>query len=126
MATDDSLLRADVLVCDCSGVALEYALGTERPVIFIDVPVKIQNERFEELGIEPVELALRPLMGVIVPTSELDTLPERVEEMLAARDEYRDRLAELRAAHVYHFGQSSAVGADHIAGLLETGGDAQA
>ena len=31
VATDDSLLAADLLLCDLSGVALEYAFGTERP-----------------------------------------------------------------------------------------------
>ena len=31
VATHDSLLRADVLICDCSGVALEYALVLNAP-----------------------------------------------------------------------------------------------
>ncbi len=49
MTTDDSLLRADVLICDISGIALEYVFGTERPVLFLDVPLKIHNPRFKEL-----------------------------------------------------------------------------
>ena len=37
VATNDSLIESDLLICDCSGVALEYALGTERPVLYVDV-----------------------------------------------------------------------------------------
>ena len=54
VSTDDSLLKSDVLICDCSGIALEYASGTQRPVLFVDVPLKIKNEKFEELGMEPL------------------------------------------------------------------------
>ena len=75
MATDDSLLKADVLISDCSGVTLEYACGTERPVIFLEVPYKIKNERYEELGMEPLELSLMTKIGQKVPPGKLDTLP---------------------------------------------------
>jgi len=51
VATDQSLLKADIMICDCSGVALEYAFGTERPVLFLDVPIKIRNDKYRELGI---------------------------------------------------------------------------
>ena len=67
IATDDSLLKSDVLICDCSGVALEYAFGTERPVLFLDVPYKIQNEKYEELDMQPLEVAMRAKVGVIIP-----------------------------------------------------------
>lgn len=36
----DSYLKADLMVSDWSGVALEYSFATERPVVFIDAPEK--------------------------------------------------------------------------------------
>ena len=117
VATDDSLLRADVLISDYSGVVLEYAFGTERPVLFLDVPPKVQNQRFKELGIEPLELSLRPELGVIISPNKLETVPQVISGLIANRLTYKKRIAELRKRHVYAFGHSSEIGAQHILNL---------
>lgn len=117
VATDDSLLQAEVLISDCSGVSLEYAFGTERPVLFLDVPVKIKNHRFRESAIEPLELSLRTEIGVIVPLEKLDTVPQVISELSVNSAVYKSRMAELRKQNVYAFGHSSEVGAQHISDL---------
>ncbi|MBI2174516.1 MAG: CDP-glycerol glycerophosphotransferase family protein [Candidatus Omnitrophica bacterium] len=117
VATDDSLLRADVLICDCSGVALEYAFGTERPVLFLDVPLKINNPRFKELGIEPLELSLRSEIGVIVSPEQLDSVPEAISRLMTDSSVYKKRLAQLRGKYVFNFGRSSEIGAQYIMDL---------
>ncbi|MEE8566534.1 MAG: CDP-glycerol glycerophosphotransferase family protein [Candidatus Bipolaricaulota bacterium] len=114
VADDDSLLRANVLICDCSGVALEYSFGTERPVLFLDVPIKIRNPRFEELGTTPLELSLRLEIGVIVSPEKLDTVPEVISNLITNSATYRKRIAELREQNVYAFGRSSEIGAQCI------------
>ncbi len=118
VATDDSLLRADVLISDYSGITLEYAFGTERPVLYLDVPPKVKNEQFGELGIEPLELALRKELGVVVSPQKLETIPAVISDLMAARDDYKDRIARLRKENLYAFGRSSEVGARHILELL--------
>ena len=42
--------ESDVMVSDWSGVVYEFAFGVERPVVFIDSPVKVNNERYAEWG----------------------------------------------------------------------------
>src|SRR3989338_831077 len=96
VATDDSLLKADVLICDCSGVALEYALGTERPVLFIKAPLKIRNKRFNETGIPPLEVALRSEIGVLVSPEMVDSIPQAISDLIEKRISYQKRLAKLR------------------------------
>ncbi len=118
VATDDSLLQADVLICDCSGVSLEYAFGTERPVLFLDVPLKVQNQRFKELGIEPLELSLRPEIGVVVPLEKLDTVPQVISELVANSAVYKKRIAKLWKQNVYAFGHSSEIGAQCIINIV--------
>ena len=114
IATDDSLLQADVLICDCSGIALEYAFGTEQPVLFLDVPIKIQNKRFKELEIEPLELSLRNIIGVIASPEELDSVPEVISRLIAGSHVYKNRIADLRKQNVFAFGRSSDIGAQCI------------
>ena len=114
VTTDDALLKSDVLICDCSGVALEYAFGTERPVLFLDVPLKIRNENYRELGIKPVELFLRSELGVIVSPEKMESVPERIETLILEKEKYGERISLLREKYVYVFGLASQVGAEHI------------
>ncbi len=118
VATDDSLLLADVLICDWSGIALEYAFGTERPVLFLDTPLKITNKRFRELGVTPLELSLRSKIGVIVSPKKLKTILQEIPNLIAKNANYKKRIAELRKQYVYDFGHSSEIGAQYILDLL--------
>jgi YidC/Oxa1 family membrane protein insertase len=121
VSTDDSLLKADLLISDCSGVVLEYAFGTERPVLFIDVPYKIQNKEYEELGMEPFELTLRDKIGIRVANGDLDSVIGAVEELLRKSDDYKEKITALRERNIFAFGTSSKVGADHILKKIKKG-----
>ncbi|HEY4477532.1 MAG TPA: CDP-glycerol glycerophosphotransferase family protein [Candidatus Paceibacterota bacterium] len=110
----DSLLEADLLICDMSGVAVEYALGTERPVLFVDVPLKVGNPNFGELGLEPVELTLRRELGECIALADIAQVSKRVAALIAKREKYQTKLCNLREKYVFHFGNSSKIGADYI------------
>ncbi len=117
VATDDSLLRADVLISDYSGITLEYAFGTERPVIFMDVPYKVRNERYKELGLESLESSLRSEIGEVVSLEKVETVPEVISNLISKRLSYKKHITKLRNQHVYAFGHSSDIGAQYIIDL---------
>lgn len=119
VATDDSLLKADVLICDCSGVALEYALGTERPVLFLDVPIKVKNKEYTKLSYEPFELFSRRKIGPLVSLNNLSEVPVVLERLISQQKIYQKKLKELREENVYNFGRSSKMGIRHILKVLE-------
>lgn len=114
VSTDRSLLVSDVLICDLSGVALEYSFGTERPVLFLDVPFKIKNPDYREIGIEPLEVQLRPQIGKVLSPDDLKDAPEALENLLKDRETYKEKIVKLRNKYVFNFGKSSKIGADHI------------
>ena len=116
--SDDSLLRADVLITDYSGVALEYALGTERPVVFIETPPKVRNVKFNELGLEPLELLLRSRLGKIVSPDDLSSIPDLISNLASEADMYREKIIAIREQTVYNWGRSSEEGAKYIMNLL--------
>ena len=118
VASDESLTKADVLICDCSGVALEYAFGTERPVLFIDVPPKVKNPKFRELELEPFELELRQKIGVIVSPGDLRAVPATIGELISKKNAFRDTIITLRNKNVFALGESSRIGAQYIMDLL--------
>lgn len=117
IVTDDSLFKADALISDYSGIAFEYAFGTERPVLFLDAPLKVKNKRFKELGIEPLEVFLRAEIGVIVSPEKLGTVPQAISNLIVNKTAYKKRITELRKQYVYAFRHSSEIGAQHIIGL---------
>jgi YidC/Oxa1 family membrane protein insertase len=118
VATDDALLRSDVLITDYSGIAVEYAFGTERPVLFLDVPAKIRNRRYAEIGTEPFELAVRSQIGLVVSPHQLDTIVQAINDLIREKESYRAQIIELRKRSIYSFGNSSGIGAQFITDLL--------
>ena len=108
--SDQSLHEADLLISDWSGTALEYAFGTERPVLFLDVPRKVNNPRYAELGLEPLESGIREKIGKILPVSRFQNIAEEAAEMLKNKTDYREKILQERSRWVYHLGESASVG----------------
>jgi hypothetical protein len=108
------LHRADVLISDWSGVALEYAFGTERPVLFIDLPKRQQNPDYHQIEIPPIEIFLRDKIGKVIKVDEIPQAAQIIIEFLRQAEQYRDKIVSLRKRFVYNFGNSSEIAADHI------------
>jgi hypothetical protein len=65
VAGQDSLHQSDMMVSDWSGAALEYAFAINKPIIFCDVPRKVNNPNYQDIGIEPIEVLIREKIGLI-------------------------------------------------------------
>ncbi len=70
-----------------------------------------------ELDMEPLELAIRSKIGVVVSPEKLDTVPQVIEKLKVDQIKYKERIAKLREQNVYAFGHSSKIGAEHIIDL---------
>lgn len=121
IASENSFLEADLMVCDWSGAAYEYALGTKRPVLSIDLPPKVKNPGWESLGIVPFEDRMRFEIGEVVAPGDAVAAAEAVTGLLSRADDYRERLTALREAAVFNVGTSAAVGGQILADLAKEG-----
>ena len=119
MGESESLFRSDILISDWSAMAIEYALGLEKPVLFIDLPRRIRNPEWEALGIEPQEVAFRELAGEVVSPQHLDELPEKIDRLLQDQASFRERMQNLRSQMVFNIGDSIQAGAKEIARLAD-------
>lgn len=119
MGETDSILRSDILVSDWSAMALEYAWGLEKPALFIDVPRRIRNPNWRELGIEPIESSIRSEVGEVLSPEALAEAPAAIERLLADPDRFRARMREMRESMVFRLGHSIPDGAAEIARLAE-------
>lgn len=113
MGSERSFHEADLLVTDWSGSAFEYALGTERPVLFVDTPPKLRNESWEQYGIVPFEVAMREKLGQVLKPEQVAARGVATAlEMLEQAAGYKDSLIALRQQEVFNFGRSAEVGTE--------------
>jgi CDP-glycerol glycerophosphotransferase (TagB/SpsB family) len=119
MGETDSIMRSDVLVSDWSAMALEYSMGLEKPVLFIDVPRRIRNPNWRELEIEPIETTMREQLGEIVSPDALQDAPAAIERLIAEPERFRRKMKDLRETKVFRLGHSVPDGAAEIARLAD-------
>ena len=119
MREQASLHESELMIGDWSGAALEYAFGLERPVLFIDMPQKINNPEHDRIGLVTLEESIRAEIGAIVDPQDLRAGLPLVDDLCADPDAYRERLREAREHAVYNVGRSASVGAAHVARLAD-------
>ena len=100
-SSNETVLRADLLVTDWSNISMEYAYATLRPVLFIDTPLKEINPNWRKLGIEPVDFAMRREMGLSVDPKEIEKAGETAEQLLLHRDDWRSSIENSLRTHVF-------------------------
>ncbi len=110
----NSLLSADIMISDWSGVALEFAFGLERPVLFIDVPAKINNPRFNQIEAIPIEVTIREKIGVILKPKNIGNITKTLSGLLGKHEVIVKSIRACRSEAVYNIGKSSLSGAEII------------
>ena len=117
MGESDSLFDSHVMITDWSGAGMDYGMGLEKPVLYIDLPPKARNDWWPELGMEPFEIYVRDKIGAIVAPDQLQTVPDKIREMLREPEAFRARVGELRDKWAYNLGHSAAAAAEAITEL---------
>lgn len=102
------------MITDWSSIAFEYSFATLKPSLFINTPMKIMNEDYEELGITPIDIELRSRIGKSVDLDQLETLPKVVDELLNNNAFSKESLEKIRNEYIYQIGHSGEVGAEYI------------
>jgi hypothetical protein len=119
MGESESLYRSEVLVCDWSHTAIEYALGLEKPVLFIDVPPRVRNPRYQELGIEPVEMSIRSRVGAVLSPAHVERAPCVIGRLLSDAHALPERAALLREELLYNLGSSAEAAARELVRIAD-------
>lgn len=105
-SSNSPMMESDILITDWSGIAWEFCFSTKRPVLFIDTPMKVMNNEYEKLNIEPVSVTLRNEVGKIVPLDETGKIDEYIDAMLSEKEAYREKITAAMNAHLFNPGKS--------------------
>lgn len=118
-SSNSTVYEADAVITDWSSIAFEYSFATLKPALFINTPMKVMNEDYEELGITPIDIEIRNKVGRSVDLDKLSELPAVVEELLNSNEFSKESLQKIRDKYIYNIGSSGEVGADYIIERLE-------
>ncbi|MCQ2484547.1 MAG: membrane protein insertase YidC [Clostridia bacterium] len=119
-SASDTVFKADIMLTDWSGIAWEFAFTTQKPLVFINTPMKVMNPEYQKIDTVPLNIELRDVIGQSIDLDKLDTLPETIDYLFANKDEYYDKIGEIVKENVYNIGDASAVGARYIIQSIKT------
>ncbi len=100
---------ADLIVTDWSSIAFEFSYATNKPSLFINTPMKILNQDWNQYGVEPLEITLRNQIGVALDMDKLDTLPEALTQMGKIKEPRK-----IIQSYMYDNTQADAVAGEYI------------
>jgi YidC/Oxa1 family membrane protein insertase len=112
------LHEADILVTDHSSISMDYVLGTERPVVFINTPLRVDNPEVGRLGLEPVENTYRSRLGKELEVSQLNVLDAALNDSFGDRQKFKESVPALRDDLLANWQRAAEVGGNYILGLL--------
>jgi len=114
MISGASIYSADLLITDWSSICYEYAFGTERPVLFINTPTRIDNPNYKEIGMEPIEFISRGELGKSLDVDKIVNIKNLIKELLSNREKYLEKIVAFREKYIYNWLSSSKVEAKYI------------
>lgn len=113
VSSTESLFCAKLMISDWSGAALEFGIALGKPVIFIDMPKKINNPSYQEISLVPFEEDIRLKIGKII---DKDTKNLK-NEIFECMHEHEKKTFDL-LANVYNVGESDRKGAEQLLHLI--------
>lgn len=103
----DSLHNSDIMISDWSGAALDYAFGLQKPVLFLDLPKKVNNIYYREIEIEPFEISIRERIGKVIAIDDI----KNISKMLVFDNKFNTENT------IYNIGNSAKVGGVELKAL---------
>ena len=114
----DSFLESDILITDWSGSALEFSFVFKKPVIFIDVPKKINNPEFDKISSVPIEVKIRNEIGKVISANDLSLLDSEIKTLLSQKNKFQEKIIKIRDELIFNINESKEFGAKAIIELL--------
>lgn len=113
-SSNSTVFTADLMITDWSGITYEYAYTTQKPVLFINTPMKVMNPEYQKIDTVPINITLREEIGASIDTDKLYTVADTVARLLSEKDAYYDKIGGFINEYVYNLGNSAEVGAKYM------------
>ena len=109
-----TLYESHLMICDWSGVAIEYAFACERPVIYINVPKKCNNPEADRIRIEPIEVSIRNKIGEIIQPTDISNIGNIIENLHSNKSVFLEKIRTARSNSIFNLGKSTDNAVDEL------------
>ncbi len=100
------VFESEFLITDWSGIALEYAFITKRPILFVNTPKKINNKFFNDISSEPIEIKIREKIGAVIEESDLNNIDDYLKQLHINKN-FKEEIIAAKKKFIYNFQNSS-------------------
>ena len=112
-SSNNSILDADLLITDWSGIGYEYSFTTKKPVLFVNTPMKVMNPHYKDIKIEPYTIWSREVIGKSIAPDKIKDV-NNIAKSLIGNKEYTKKITDLLNDSIYNIGHSGEAGAKCI------------
>ena len=113
-SSNAEVYESDLLITDWSSVGYEFAFATQKPVLFIDTPPKVNNPNYIKFTAQPLDITLRTKVGLSLGLEELDKTEETVALLLEQSGQYRENILTCRQEVLPQYGRSGELSGKYI------------
>jgi hypothetical protein len=107
------------MITDWSGAGMDYALGLEKPALYIDVPVKARNDdACSKLEIESFESFIADKNGSTLSADDLDRVGVEIRKLLRNPNASQQNIGEICRKWAFNYGTSAVATATAIQKML--------
>ena len=119
-SSNEEVLNADVIITDWSGIGFEYAFVTNKPVVYINTPMKVINKEYKKVDITPIHVELRDVIGKSINIDDIDaSLKNIIGDMTNNTEKWKEKILCAREKYLFNFGKCSKVAGDYIIKRVE-------
>lgn len=118
-SSNSSVLEADILITDWSGIGYEFAFTTKKPVLFIDTPMKVMNPNYKDINVKPFNIWTRNVIGKSLKVNEINKVNHTIDVLLKDEKKYKNDIEHLLEESIYNLGDSAEKGALYIISCIE-------
>lgn len=119
--SSSTVFESDMVITDWSSISFEFAFATEKPVLFIDTPLKVINEAQQtQEDTESPEFQLRNVVGRSIRMEDVSaSAAEVAADLFRRQDECRRIIGETAHAFVAHLGEGKRFAGGYIVDRLQ-------
>ena len=118
-SSNETIYKAAFVVTDWSNIGYEYAFSSLRPVMFVNTPVKVINEDYKEIDVEPIDFTIRSKVGIEVSGKDENEVAQAAEKLIADKENWSEIITKARDNTLYNYMTSDQVGAKYILSRLK-------
>lgn len=110
-----SIYESDLLITDWSGISVEFAFATGQPVLFVNTKMKVLNPNWEKVGLTPVEIQLRSILGENINKEDIaGNIANTVTNLLKEKKKYKKQIDSCYEQFIFNHGSAGKTGAKYV------------